>query len=84
MKANPSALVDVRQLAELSQAEAARRAQITPSALCKLEKGEMPGTIDVLRRIASVYRVRVETITVDDGEFRPSRKVNPRAKAAAA
>jgi len=83
MRGNPAALVDVRKLVGLSQAEAARRSQITPSTLCKLEKGEMAGTVDVLKRVAAAYRVRVETITVDDGEFRPSRKVNQRTKAAA-
>lgn len=83
MKANPDALVDIRQLVGLSQAEAARRTAITPGMLCKLEKGDMPGTIEVLRRLSTTYRVRLGTITIDDGQFRPSRKVNPRTKAAA-
>ena len=81
VKAKPVAILDARRLNEISQAELARRAIVTPSYLCRIEKGEADGTIDVLRRLAAALGVSVETITEPDGEFRPSRK--PRKTVAA-
>lgn len=73
MKANPQAIVDIRQMAGLSQAELARRVGTTPSYLCRLEKGDCPGTVQVLRNVAAELHVHINTITLDDGVFRPTR-----------
>lgn len=74
MKAKPQALLDIRRLHGLSQAEAARRAGVAPSHLCRLEAGDLAGTVDVLKRIAAAYSVDVVTITDPTDEFRPSRR----------
>jgi transcriptional regulator with XRE-family HTH domain len=86
MKIKPTALIDVRQLSGLSQAELARKAGTSRSYLCRLEQGQVDGTVSVLRDIATALKVNVETITDEDGEFRPSRaaRSNLKPKAVAA